>query len=84
MSEIKVPITVRMLNIMRNVAARNMSWFIKARSKSGPVVGRLKTTEMMVEPETKRGSAQPTVLTNGLSATRTGYLKSRRVCWIRM
>ena len=32
----------------------------------------------MVEPETIAGSTQPTVLTSGFRATRTGYLSSSR------
>ncbi len=44
-----------------------------ARSSSGPAVGRLSTMAVMVTPEISRGSTQPMVETNGLSAIRTGY-----------
>jgi hypothetical protein len=56
--------------------ARYMSWDSSALSSSGPVVGKLSTTETMTDPETSPGRVQPTVLTNGLSAMRTGYLST--------
>ena len=61
------------------VPARYMSCDWSDVSRSGPVVGRFSTTEMMIEPETMPGRIQPTVLTNGLRATRTGYLRIRRL-----
>ena len=74
MSEMNVPITVRQASSMMNVPARYMSWLSNARKSRGPVVGRLRTTETMVAPETSEGSNQPAVLMRGLMATRTGYL----------
>jgi hypothetical protein len=53
-----------------------MSWLSTAPNSSGPVVGRLSTIEMIVSPLIRPGSSQPTVLKNGLSDIRTGYLSS--------
>ena len=58
--------------------ARYMSCEISARSSSGPAVGRLSTMAVMVTPEMSSGSTQPIAETNGLSAMRTGYLRTSR------
>ena len=55
MSDSNVPSTVSVLNIIKKLPARYMSWLNSALSSSGPVVGRLRTTEMMVEPEISPG-----------------------------
>ncbi len=49
----KVPITVMMPSSRMIVPARNMSCAISAFSSSGPTVGRLSTSEMMMLPETR-------------------------------
>src|SRR5690606_26864121 len=77
-SDNSVPMTVRTDSIMMKLPARYMSCDCNALSSSGPVVGKLSTIETMAAPDTRSGSTQPTVLTNGLSATRTGYFRSRR------
>ena len=74
----KVPITVSTDSIMMKLPARYMSWLISDCSSSGPVIGRLRTTAVIVAPDTRVGSTQPTVEMNGLSAIRTGYLSSSR------
>ena len=53
-----------------------MSWDSSARSSSGPMVGRLITVATMSWPDMRRGSSSPAVLTNGLSAMRTGYFST--------
>ena len=73
-SEIKVPINVRELNIRTKLPARYISWLSSARSSTGPVVGRFKTIAVIASPEIMVGNSQPIVLTNGLTANRTGYL----------
>ena len=75
-SEISVPTTVNRLNIITILPAKYISWFINALNSSGPVVGIPNTTEVITEPETICGRTQPMLLTTGLSATRTGYLRS--------
>ena len=43
------------------------------------MVGRLNTTAVISAPEINSGNSQPTLLTIGFSARRTGYLNSSRV-----
>ena len=74
MSEISVPMTVSTLMMRMIAPARYMSWLSSAFSSSGPVVGSDSTEETTTSPETSAGSVQPMVETNGLSATRNGYL----------
>ena len=57
------------------VPDRNMSWYLRAPSRSGPKVGRLKTMDTIIAPENRSGIRKATPLTRGLSATRTGYLR---------
>src|SRR5262245_11067961 len=52
MSEIKVPITVITPSSSTIVPARNMSWAISALSRSGPTVGRPRTSDTMMLPDT--------------------------------
>src|SRR5262249_15132993 len=52
MSETSVPTTVSALKMRMIEPARYMSCDWSARKSSGPVVGRLITTEMMMEPDT--------------------------------
>src|SRR5512143_3409546 len=51
-SEMKVPMTVMTPSSRTMVPARNMSWAIKAFRSRGPTVGRLRTSETMMLPET--------------------------------
>ena len=53
-----------------------MSCVNNAPSISGPVVGRLSTTDTMAAPEINSGSTPPMLLTNGLMAMRTGTWRS--------
>ena len=75
MSEISVPMTVSTLSRNTKLPARYMSCDFSACSNNGPFVGRFRTTETIVTPEIKPGSAHPIVETNGMRATRTGYLR---------
>jgi hypothetical protein len=52
MSETSVPITVITPSSSTIVPARNMSWEMSALSSSGPTVGRLRTSETMMLPDT--------------------------------
>src|SRR5438105_13672034 len=74
-SEINVPTTVKALSNKIKLPARYISCEVNARNSKGPVVSRFSTTETSVNPEIKLASDQPTVLKNGLSATRTGYFQ---------
>ena len=81
MSEMNVPITTMNVSSMVMLPARYMSCASSARNNSGPVVSSPSTMAVMVSPETIPASAQPTVLTSGLIARRTGYLYSRVFSW---
>src|SRR5665811_1871861 len=74
-SDRKTPMTVSVLIIRMMLPARYMSWDIIALSRSGPAVGRLRTMPMIASPDTRPGRIYPEVLTKGLSAIRTGYLR---------
>src|SRR5690606_30474559 len=78
MSETSVPTTVRAQKIRMMVPARYMSCPMRARRSSGPMVGRLMTTETTSPPDSSCGKYQPRVLTTGAMATRVGYLSTRR------
>ena len=52
------------------LAASCISWAMSDCRRSGPTVGSVSTTAVMVSPETIAGRSQPTVLTIGFSATR--------------
>ena len=65
-SETRVPITVRKLRIMIIDPARYISWLCSERSKSGPVVGKPRTTATITDPDTMLGSNHPTVLMRGI------------------
>src|SRR5262245_58603664 len=56
MSEIKVPITVITPSSSTIVPARNISCAISALSRSGPTVGRPRTSDTMMLPDTMYGS----------------------------
>ena len=77
-SDKSVPTTVRKLRNITVLPARKLSWLIRAPYKRGPVVGRFRTMAVMVSPETMTGRVHPMVLTIGLIATLTGYLKVSR------
>jgi hypothetical protein len=51
-SEIRVPITVNKPSSKMMLPARNMSWLMREVSRSGPTVGRLRTTDTMMLPDT--------------------------------
>ena len=73
MSEINVPMIVSTEISRISEPARYMSWASRARSNSGPVVGRLMTTDTMISPEMTAGRIHPNVEISGLRARRTGY-----------
>jgi hypothetical protein len=52
----RVPRTVKELSSKKILPARYISWLISERIWIGPVVGKLKTMEIMVVPETSCGS----------------------------
>ena len=79
MSDISVPRTVRALNISRKDPARYISWFMRDSKSNGPVVGKLRTTLVMADPEINPGSIQPTVLMKGFIAILRGYFMTRRM-----
>jgi hypothetical protein len=78
MSDMSVPKTVRALSISRKDPARYISWFMRDSKSNGPVVGKLRTTLVMAEPEIKPGNIQPTVLMKGFIAILSGYFMTRR------
>src|SRR5437879_9831152 len=55
-----------------------MSCCTRARSRSGPMLGRFITVATIRLPENSWGRYQPIVLTRGLMATRTGYFTISR------
>ena len=75
MSERRFPVSIKKLSIITILPARYISWDNKAPKRSGPVVGRFRTTEVIVAPEIVAGSNQPNPLITGFRAIRTGYLK---------
>ena len=72
------PSTVRKLSTITPLAARKVSWVMRALNSRGPMVSRLMTMATMVSPETMAGRMNDTVLTMGFRAMRTGYLNSSR------
>ena len=56
-----------------------MSSASSALNNLGPTVGKFRTIAVMTLPETISGSSHPIVLAMGLSATRTGYLRTSLV-----
>ena len=74
MSERRVPITGRIPDIRIMNPDKLTSSASIASSRSGPRVGKLRTTETIMLPLTKDGNKYPTVLTKGFIATLTGYL----------
>ena len=73
-SEIKVPIIASALKNITILPARNMSCCCSACNNRGPIVGRPKTIEVSVAPDTMKGSIPPIELIIGFRAMRTGYL----------
>ena len=74
----QVKTTVNMLNIMRMLPARYISWLTNEDMRSGPTVGNPSTTATIDPPEITCGSRYDGALTNGLRATRTGYFHTSR------
>ena len=62
MSLTRTPTMPRTLSTMSMEPARYMSCDTSARSSSGPVVGRLSTTAVIVVPEIRAGKLYPPVL----------------------
>jgi hypothetical protein len=70
MSEISIPTTLSTPSIITTVAVRKGS-SIKRYRNGVDRVGRLRTTETVTIPDSRKGSKYPIVLLNGFNAIRT-------------
>mmetsp|Transcript_28694 Transcript_28694/g.54201 ORF Transcript_28694/g.54201 Transcript_28694/m.54201 type:complete len:205 (+) Transcript_28694:221-835(+) len=77
-SDTNVPINVSSATNISTKADRNRSCDFSAVNNSGPMVCKPNTTETKTEPEINDGSSVPISATNGLNATRSGYLVNMR------